>query len=261
MLVTELWQYPIKSCAGISVQQANADEEGFTGDRRFQWVLDNGRFVSQREFPRLGLIKAQWHDDQLSISTRERQWLVTQQDFSGERNVTIWNDSLLAESYSGSLNAAVSEMLGVSVTLVRMPERGRSISDPAAEGHVSFADGFPYLLTTMQSLAELNSRLTIPVTMQHFRSNIIIDGEAPYAEDGWSRLAIGDLVFRIVKPCSRCVMTTVNPDTVEKRRDGEPLKTLASYRMTEPGKILFGVNMVVEQAGKCRVGDAVTILE
>lgn len=181
-------------------------------------------------------------------------------DFTDQRLVTIWNDEVRADAYIGSINLEVSEIIGLSVALVRMPFQGRPISDPRADGHVSFADGFPFLLTNMQSLAELNSRLAEPVTMAHFRANIVIDGETPYQEDYWQKVVIGDVVFRLAKPCSRCVMTTINPATAEKRLDAEPLKTLASYRMTEPGKIIFGMNMVVEAPGDVFVGDEVRVL-
>ena len=260
MNVTELWQYPIKSCAGVSLTRAFADKEGFTGDRRFQWVLDNGRFVTQREYPLLALFRASWNDELLEIRYGDRLWTLSAEDFSGQRNVTIWNDEVIADAYNGSINLEVSEIMGVSVALVRMPVAGRAISDPRADGHVSFADGFPFLLTNMQSLAELNSRLVRPVTMSHFRANIIIDGDLPYQEDGWVKIAIGNVVFSLPKPCSRCVMTTINPQTAEKSTDAEPLKTLASYRMTEPGKIMFGMNMVVEEPGDVSVGDAVRVL-
>ena len=97
--------------------------------------------------------------------------------------MTIWSDEVLADAYVGSINLEVSDILGVPVTLVRMPSQGRAISDSRADGHVSFADGFPYLLANMQSLHDLNQRLEDPVTMQHFRANIVIDGEKAYQEE------------------------------------------------------------------------------
>ena len=260
MKVTELWHYPIKSCAGVSLTQSFADKEGFSGDRRFQWVLDNGRFVTQREFPLLALFRASWNDETLELRYGERLWCLSMKDFTEQRSVTIWSDEVVADAYNGSINLEVSEIIGVPVALVRMPYQGRPISDPRADGHVSFADGFPFLLSNMQSLAELNSRLVEPVTMSHFRANIVIDGEAPYQEDDWEKVTIGDVVFRLAKPCSRCVMTTINPVTAEKRMDAEPLKTLATYRMAEPGKIIFGMNMVVEEPGEVFVGDEVTLI-
>lgn len=260
MQVTELWQYPIKSCKGNLVQSAEVQSEGFSGDRRFQWVLDNGRFVTQREFPQLALVHASYENENLEIRHQERLWTLTPDDFQDKKAVTTWNDHIEADAYVGSLNTEISELMGIPMSLVRMPEKGRPISDDCAEGHVSFADGLPYLITNMQSLADLNSRLERPVTMDHFRANIIVDGEVAYEEDHWQRIRIGDVIFRAVKPCARCVMTTIDPLTAIKDAAAEPLKTLSTYRMLAPGKIIFGMNMITEGSGVVSVGDELTLL-
>ncbi len=260
MQVTELWQYPIKSCKGNPMQSAEVQPEGFLGDRRYQWVLDNGRFVTQREFPQLALLHAAYDDSLLLITHEQRSWSISPDEFTTKRSVTIWKDEVEVDAYTGSINNEVSQLIGIPMSLVRMPEKARPISDDCAEGHVSFADGLPYLITNMQSLAELNGRLDNSVTMAHFRANIIVDGEVAYEEDHWQRVRIGEVIFRAVKPCARCVMTTIDPLTAKKDAAAEPLKTLSTYRMLKPGKIIFGMNMVAEGSGVVSVGDELTLL-
>lgn len=261
MQVTELWQYPIKSCKGNSIPSAVVQAEGFMADRRFQWVLDNGRFVSQREFPQLALVHASYQGENLEIRYQERLWTLTPDDFQDKKTVTIWKDQVQADAYVGRVNTELSELIGIPMSLVSMPEKGRPISDDCADGHVSFADGLPYLLTNMQSLADLNGRLDDPVTMNHFRANIIVDGDVAYEEDHWNRVKIGNVVLRAVKPCARCIMTTIDPTTANRRTDAEPLKTLSGYRMLAPGKIIFGMNMVAEELGVISVGDQLEFIK
>jgi uncharacterized protein YcbX len=260
MKVTSLWRYPIKSCAGTKHNSLTVGTEGFVGDRRFQWVTDSGRFVTQREFPILSQVSARIEQGVLHCRVNGRDYQLQVGDHSAQTEVTIWDDVLIANAYDNKLNQIVSGYLGFSVKLVQIPDLGRPISQDCADGYVSFADGLPYLLCNQQSLNDLNQKLSNPVTMLNFRPNIVVDGNLPYEEDDWYRIRIGDLVFVNVKPCKRCVLTTVDPATGVKSKDAEPLKTLATYRQPEPGAILFGINMIVEGQGEVRVGDDVVIL-
>lgn len=124
---------------------------------------------------------------------------------------------------------------------------------------MGFADGFPLLVVNQSSLDELNSRLSTPVDMRRFRPNIVVEGADDWAEDAWRRIRIGNSTLDIVKPCSRCVMTTVNPDTGTKDPSTQPLKTLAGYRQTPDG-VIFGQNAVHQGPGVISVGDKVTVL-
>ena len=136
-----------------------------------------------------------------------------------------------------------------------MTESKNSIKEWSSDNY----DELKEFITNMKSLDDLNSRLERPVTMEHFRANIVVDGELPFEEDHWQKITIGEVVFKAVKPCSRCILTTVNPATGIRDKTGEPLKTLASYRMLEPGKIIFGMNLVIEKNGVVKVGDEVKI--
>jgi uncharacterized protein YcbX len=122
---------------------------------------------------------------------------------------------------------------------------------------VSFADGFPFLLISDASLADLNQRLEQPVPMNRFRPNLVVSGCEAFAEDGWQSIRIGSIGFRVVKPCDRCVITTV--DQTQGIRGKEPLLTLAQYRRWD-GKIWFGQNLIHEQLGMLKVGDSVEII-
>jgi uncharacterized protein YcbX len=130
-----------------------------------------------------------------------------------------------------------------------------------AGDQVSFADGFPLLLISEASLADLNSRLDAPVEMRRFRPNLVVDGNRPYAEDNWQRIRVGDVEFAGVKNCSRCVFTTIDPDSGVVHPDKEPLRTLSTYRRRPQGGVYFGQNLIPRSGGVIRVGDPVTVLE
>ena len=177
--------------------------------------------------------------------------------------VTVWKDQVKAVAPSEAADAWFSEWLDKPVRLVQMTDDIHRSVDPdygRPGDEVSFADGFPLLLITTASLEDLNRRLAQPVPMRRFRPNLVIEGAEPYAEDTWTRLRIGEVEFEGVKNCSRCVFTTIDPETGTKSADGEPLKTLGTYRLGEGG-IYFGQNLIPRSGGTLRVGDPVEILE
>ncbi len=148
------------------------------------------------------------------------------------------------------------------MALVHVDARMERPVDPRYAGpgeRVGFADGFPLLLVSRASLEELNRRLPRPVTMEHFRPNLVLEGCEPFAEDSWKRLRVGGVELELVKPCARCVFTTVDPLTGVKARDGEPLRTLTRFRRRD-GKVLFAQNALVRRSGTLQVGDPVELL-
>ncbi|MCW8886137.1 MAG: MOSC domain-containing protein [Motiliproteus sp.] len=265
LIVSELYSYPLKSVAGISVNRAQLDSFGVQQDRRWMLVDDEGVFVSQRKYSQLALIKTEllpkgicFSNDKISPSTLKVDFPSAQQSC---RSVQVWSDICLAQ-YAGEEAASwFSKYLSKSVRLVYMPTSTlRQVDlDYAQQGErVSFADGFPLLLTTQGSLDELNRRLDQPITMQRFRPNLVVSGCEGFAEDQWRRIRIGDIEFRISKPCERCVMTTVDPITGQKGK--EPLATLSQFRRFD-NKVMFGQNLVHLNQGSISVGDTVEILE
>ena len=257
--------YPIKSCKGLSVPEAEITPRGLKHDRRWMIVDDQGHFLTQRSLAQLALIDVQLEGDQLLLQVPEQPLVrLPLEPQEGEwQNVLVWEDQVPALQPSSEANQALQAFLGQPCALVFQPESTHRPVDPdygQPEDLVSFADGFPLLLATEASLEELNRRLEQPVTMQRFRPNLVVANTAPHAEDHWPRLRIGTTAFRSVKPCARCVMTTVDPQA--GTRDGkEPLATLATYRKFG-GKVMFGQNLIPDlpEAGAClRVGDAVEV--
>jgi uncharacterized protein YcbX len=175
--------------------------------------------------------------------------------------VVVWRDSLVAQCVDPAADAWLSEFLGRPCRLVKFPANGVRAVDPAYASpgdEVGFADGYPFLLISQASLDDLNSRLDAPVPMQRFRPNIVIDGAEPYAEDGWQRLRIGQLTLRVAKPCSRCIIPTIDPGTAV--RGPEPLRTLLTYRKRE-NQVYFGQNLVPEGTGRLRRGMPVEVID
>jgi uncharacterized protein YcbX len=261
--VSGLFIYPVKSCGGLAVDRARVGATGFELDRRWMVVGDNGQFVSQRTYPRLALVRLLLLDESLVLKAPQMPELnlaVDVEDGPATR-VRVWDDECVATDAGKDAARWFSEHLGCSVRLVRMTaDDARPLGATSAQpgDSVSFADRFPFLLISQASLDALNRRLSLPVPMDRFRPNIVVDGTGPHAEDGWDRLRVGEVSFRVAKPCARCVVTTVDQTTGERGR--EPLRTLSTYR-TVDGQVLFGQNVVHEGRGVIRVGDPVSIVK
>lgn len=264
MKVTELAIYPIKSTRQISVDEAQIVATGFAHDRA--WVLadDNGRFITQRHYPELVNVLAMPKANGILLESAGLPDLwVEQPDLKNNSCVvTVWKDECDALDAGDEAAHWFSQYLKVSCRLYYQPANAvRSVDPRYAEvgDRTGFADGFPFLLTTQGSLSDLNSRLEWPVSMKRFRPNIVVDCMEAFAEDRWKKIKIGDVVLRVVKPCSRCVMITVDTESGIKTGK-DPLATLAKYRLTEGG-VIFGQNLIHDNQGLIRVGDEVTILE
>ena len=263
MHVSELAIYPIKSTRQISLREAIITHTGFMHDRR--WVLTDeaGRFITQRQYPELVRIMAEPVSSGLLIQSAGHPELSVRYPETRklQKTVTVWKDQCQAQDAGDEATQWFSGFLGITCRLYFQPDHSIRQVDPqyARMGdRTGFADGFPFLLTSEASLADLNQRLDSPVPMKRFRPNIVISGAGAFAEDQWQLIKIGDITFRVAKPCSRCVMTTI--DTQKGIKTGkDPLKTLSEYRRTEHG-IIFGQNLIHNQQGVIRVGDKVTII-
>lgn len=261
MRVKSLYRYPVKSLAGISVSSLPLDDFGPVGDRRWMIVDDNQMFVTQRSHPELAKVGTEFDDqEQVRINIPgEGAFTLTPQ--TEQCSVTVWRDTVSAVYGAPEAAAALSRYCGKALFLVYMPDDSfRRVDEERVPEYrrVSFADGFPLLVTNAASLAELNSRLENSVDMRHFRPNIVVDGADPWSEDSWTSLTIGKVSIDLVKPCSRCVMTTVNPDNGEKASDQQPLRTLGKYRRTSEG-VIFGMNGVHRQNQILSVSDPVIL--
>jgi len=247
LTVTSLIYYPIKACRGFEVGSAKIERMGLEYDRRMMVVTPQGQFLTQREHPRLALVTPTLQGDQLELSAPgfDTVRLFIQKQGTPVA-VNIWKSHGVQAIDQGEEAAKwFSEWLGAPVRLVHLAAGYiRRINEKYAvhaDDHTAFADGYPILLASEDSLNDLNARLSTPVPMNRFRPNLVVRGEAPFAEDGWKRIRIGSVELAIVKPCARCVVTTIDKETLE--RSPEPLRTLSTYRRGPRG-VLFGMNAI-----------------
>ena len=263
MHVTALYYYPIKSCGGVAVQSAELDARGIRHDRQLLLVDPTGQFLTQREYPRMTRIAPRIEDTRLTVDAPEMPTLHHEVRQTGEtREVGIWRDRCQAVDQGDAIAEWFGTYLRTPCRVVTMaPEFARRIHPlyrRQPQDQVSFADAFPFLLTTESSLADLNGRLATPLPMNRFRPNIVIAGSEPYAEDTWKSIRIGAVEFAVVKACVRCVVTTTDQATGEQ--GVEPLRTLATYRRDPEGGVLFGQNLIHEQHGQLHVGDILQVI-
>lgn len=260
MKVHSLFVYPVKSLSGIEVTSFDTDDFGPVGDRRWMIVDDDRRFITQREHPELARVGTRLEGDKVIINIPdEGEFALIASD--EELRVLVWRDWVMALTGLPEANSALSRFCRKSVRLMFMPDSSfRRVDAGRVDEYrrVGFADGFPFLVTNTASLEELNMRLEAPVEMRRFRPNIVIEGAGAWEEDHWQSLSIGNNHLSVVKPCSRCVMTTVDPATGHKDAALQPLRTLAGYRRTQEG-VIFGQNAIHESPGIIRVGDPVTV--
>ena len=261
--VRGLYHYPIKSCRGTSLDVAAVGARGIVADRQWMVVDADGHFLTQRELPRLALIEPSLRNGLLEISAPNMPTLSVPVGEAGERvDVVVWDDRCVAVDHGADVAAWFSQVLDTPCRLVRIADDEVRPADPefaAPTDQVGFADGFSFLLTSRASLDELNRRLEIPLPMNRFRPNIVIDGIEPFEEDGWKRIRIDGITFEVAKPCARCAITTVDQNTAERSK--EPLRTLATFR-NQPGRgVMFGQNLIHDSTGVLHVGADVEILE
>lgn len=266
MQLSALYRYPIKSCAAQAGEAFEVEPRGLAEDRRWMVVDADGRFLTGRQHGRLALLQAVPQAGGLSLRAPGESSGVFVPEPSPDaprRDVVVWRDAVQALVAGAVADAWLSAFLGQPVRLVFMDAAARRPVDPdfAQVGdEVGFADGFPFLLISQASLDGLNARLATAVSMLQFRPNLVVQGGVPHIEDGWRRIRIGDVAFDVVKPCTRCVFTTVDPVSGERDPSGEPLRTLMTYRRMGKG-ICFGQNLIARGTGTLRVGDPVSVLE
>lgn len=268
MQITEINLYPVKSTRRIALREARVLDRGLEWDRHWMLVDPQGNFVTARDHPSLPLVQGRIDARALRLEAPGMPSLAVPLHPVPEatRQVRIWRDDTPARVEDESAGAWFSRYLGLTCRLVRVPPGTPRAVDPRygrPEDRVGFADGFPLLLISKGSLADLNGRLEVPVSMRRFRPNLVVDAAGAFAEDDWRRIRVGDQVeFEVAKPCSRCIFTTIDPDSGEKHPAKEPLRTLATYRR-RPGDgpgVFFGQNLIPRRTGSIRLGDEVEVL-
>lgn len=256
--VSQLVVYPIKSLGGVSVKTAKALTEGFEHDRRWMLIDENGKFMSQRENAKMALFQTQISEKGISVTIGSDTIAVpyaTHEDPA--LKVSVWNSKLKAQEVKQSISEWFSDQLKMNIKLVAMTSvssRYKRLFKPPFKTHVSFADGYPYLILGEKSLENLNDKLDTPVKIDRFRANIIVSSQEPHEEDDWEEIEVGTAQMKVIKPCARCNVVTINQKTAEAGK--EPLKTLSTYRKNK-NKIYFGANVIVLKEGKISVGDRI----
>lgn len=269
MKISALAVYPLKSARGIDVPQAQVTAHGLAGDRRLMLVSPSGTFVTQRELPALAGVSVIDGDDGYQLSFHDgRNVQAPHTSFSTRKRVTVWRATVDAAIADATTNHALSEWLGQPLELALCDDQTRRMANEEWAGPdtpVTFSDGYQVLITNTASLAALNANMEAhgegSVGMERFRPNIVIDSDQPWAEDQWASLTIGGIAFDLVKPCTRCIITTQDQST-GARNGPSPLPAMGRLRMSADPRVrgvLFGWNAVPRGQSMLRVGDTVEI--
>lgn len=264
--ITELHIYPVKSLAGIRLNTSKLSSFGLMHDRRWMIVDENGLFLTQRKKPQMATIKTSLNTTgQLTLSHKNNTLEIPTTQDNKLIEVTVWNDSLMATHVCPKVDLWISAILEQKCHLVHMPEQSkRQIDTKFAQSNqfVSFADAFPLLAISQASLDDLNQRLDSNVNINRFRPNIVVDGCPAFAEDNWLNFSINSLEYSTAKPCSRCIMPSINQETGQQDQK-QMLAVLNRYRQFDK-KIKFGQNILYKNSAniknqKISVGDEIKL--
>lgn len=264
--VTALYRYPVKSLRGHALDAAVIGARGIDGDRRWMTVDADGRFLTRREMPDMALFDVRVEGDGLVFDhpVLGSHRTPCPADTAPQIEARIWSDTVGVRMADAETNAYLSRGLGRPVRLVFQGDEGvRPVSPKYAVpgDHVSLSDGYPLLIVTRASLDVLNEALAVPVSIERFRPNLVVDGGAAWSEDRWRRIRIGGVTFRTPKLCSRCIIVTQQPLTGARLEGNEPLATLRRLGRMAKGGVMFGQNAIPENDGVIVPGDRVEVLE
>lgn len=261
--IARLYVHPVKSMRGLRVSHGLADLSGFAHDRIFMLTESDGTFITARQYPQMVLFTPALLQDGLHLTAPDGSVArIRYQDFLPQSAPTeVWGNHFSALIAPDQINQWLSgffprpvQLRWLGPTLSRRVKKHQDVP-------LSFADGFPYLLTNEASLRDLQNRCPASVSMTQFRPNLVVTGVPAWAEDTWKVIRIGDVTFDVVKPCSRCIFTTVSPEQGRKHPAGEPLTTLQSFRTAvDNGDVDFGQNLIARNSGVIREGDDVEVL-
>ncbi len=261
--LTDIFIYPVKSLGGFSVKSSKVTDRGLKFDRRWMLIDEENKFLSQRKIKDMALLQTSLGDKELFVFRKDKPEEKIKIPFGDkldkkEKSI-VWDDVVELNVYPNEINEWFSEQLEKKCRLVFMPETTERKVDTryALNNEItSLSDGYPFLMIGEESLKLLNSKLSTPLSMNRFRPNLVFSGGEPHDEDGFGNFKINDTAFQAVKPCGRCVITTIDQQTGEQGT--EPLQTLATYR-TAGNKVNFGMNLIHEGNGTIKIGDYITL--
>ncbi|HFD4652302.1 TPA: MOSC N-terminal beta barrel domain-containing protein [Vibrio parahaemolyticus] len=254
--------FPVKSVGGVSLSSAWVEKQGLSFDRRFMIAKADGSMITARKYPQMVTVKSALLADGVVFSSLGMEPLkIRYQDFKmQETPATVWKDTFTAYTTTDDADDWFSQVLGQRVELLFSGEQSNRVRESLGQ-NVSFADGYPVLVISQASLEELNKRSSEQHSMDQFRTNLVVSDTKPFEEDSWKRIRIGEVEFESLKPCERCILTTINTQRGTFRESKEPLKTLQQFRANERGGVFFGQNLVARNEGIIRQGDKVEVLE
>lgn len=260
--VSELFIYPVKSLGGIPLASANVTDRGFQYDRRWMLLDDHNKFLTQRTHPQMTLLDVDIINGKVAVKHRlsgDRIEFELEQNTNNLIDALIWEDQVEVCGVNENLDEWFSDILRIKCRLVYMPDKSKRYVDrkyASSEEITSLSDGYPFLIIGQAALNDLNNRLNEKITIARFRPNIVFEGGNPFDEDNWNEIIINEIKFLPVKPCARCTVTTINPETAI--RGEEPLFTLSQYRKSN-NKIYFGQNLIHEGKGIISIGDELKV--
>ncbi len=259
--LTQINIYPIKSLGGISLEEAQLSDRGLQYDRRWMLIDQTGQFQTQRTRPLMALLQVELLENTLKVYLKNDPTqsinIPLLPDSNKEQEVEVWESYCPAQIYSKGINEWFSDYLQADIQLAYMPETSRRGINPLHQIDdeiVSFADGYPHLIIGEASLADLNNKMEVNLPMDRFRPNLVFSGGNAFDEDRWSSFQLDEIKFRTVKPCTRCVLTTINQENAQTGK--EPLKTLATYRRWNDS-VIFGQNLTHQGEGRIKVGSQI----
>ncbi|WP_437889395.1 YcbX family protein [Phytobacter sp. V91] len=261
--LSRLYIHPVKSMRGIGLTHALADSSGLSFDRVFMVTQKDGTFITARQYPQMVRFIPSPLPDGLHLTAPDGSSAVVRfADFTPQGEPTeVWGNHFSAQIAPEAINLWLSGFFAREVQLRWVGQQPTRRVKRFDDVPLSFADGFPFLLTSEASLRDLQNRCPASVSMEQFRPNLVVTGTEAWEEDGWKVIRIGEVMFDVVKPCSRCVFTTISPERGQKHPSGEPLNTLASFRTAlDNGDVDFGQNLIARNSGVVRVGDEVVVL-
>lgn len=261
-LLSQINIYPVKSVGGISLSSSWVEKQGLCFDRRFMVALSDGAMVTARKYPNMVKVSSSLLPTGIIFTYPGMAPLKLEYtSFKLQQTpATVWKDNFAAYTTTDEADDWFSQVLDQRVELLFTGEQSNRVREKL--GHnVSFADGYPLLIISQGSLDELNRRSSETHSMEQFRTNLVVGSDEPFIEDSWKRIKIGEVEFEAVKPCERCILTTVDVEKGKFRESKEPLNTFSRFRANERGGVFFGQNLVAKNEGMIRTGDEIEVLE
>lgn len=262
MNIISLHLYPIKSTLSYDVQQAVVLPRGLNFDRQFMLTDPNGKFITARKEGQLYHLSAYPLPNGLFVQHKTGAQLhINFSDFSQMQSCEVWGTEFASFVANDEINQWFSQFIGLPVQLRWLGQQSQRPLKRFPDQRLSFADGAPILLTSLGSLNKLQQHCASPIKMSQFRPNIVCDNVNAFSEQQWRKIQIGTVQFLHLKPSTRCILTTRDPDTNQLDPRAEPFRTLKKLNVNEKGEPVFGINLLPLSTGVIKLGDKISILE